>query len=183
MLIGIMGKMGAGKTLSASILASYLSRATGAPLYANYALRGATRMKTMQDIFGLNSAILVFDEMWLTMDSRQWKDNVFLTRWINQTRKKKMIVFYTTQHIRQIEMRARNATDILIYCENTGDGHWLQFIDWQYRELGRKYLLQHPKRFYPLYDTFEVLEPLKTSNRGHYRLKGGPEASDYGDPF
>jgi len=79
-----------------------------------------------------------------------------------------MIWFYTTQHIRQVEMRVRNATDILIYCEKTPAGHWLQFIDWQYREMGRRYLIPHnvAKKFYGLYDTYEVLQPLKNDGSG-----------------
>jgi len=162
MLIGIMGKMGAGKTLSASILASYLSRATGAPLSANYDLIGATPIESLDDVQEKESGILVFDEVWLSADARAWKDNVKLSHWINQTRKKKMIVFYTTQHIRQVEMRMRNGTDVLIYCEKTPEGHWLTFIDWQYRTIGRRYLIPHDvaKRFYPLYNTYEVLKPL-----------------------
>lgn len=157
-----MGKMGAGKTLSMSILASYAAHAMRAPLHANYGLQGSSKILSLDDVWKADNGIVCLDEAWLTMDSRMWKDNVVLSRWINQTRKKKLIVFYTTQHIRQMELRARNATDILIYCEKTPDGHWLQFIDWQYRQLGRRYLIPHEvaKKFYKLYDTYEVLEPL-----------------------
>jgi len=180
-----MGKMGSGKTLTMSILAGYLARQTGAPLHSNYALKypreaggltGALKIESWGDIWEMENGIFCFDEMWLTMDARMWKDNVQHSQWINQTRKKKMIVFYTTQHIRQIEMRARNATDVLIYCEKSAAGHWLQFIDWQYRELGRRYLLERPSRFYDLYDTFEVLKALKPAKKkfedsSSYRFK------------
>jgi hypothetical protein len=163
MLVGIMGKMGAGKTLSMSILAEYAAWVMKSPLHANYGLQGAEKIRTTNDIWEMENGIFCFDEIWLTLDSRLWKDNVFLTRWINQTRKKKLIVFYTTQHIRQVELRVRNATDILIYCDKTPAGHWLQFVDWQYQELGRRYLISHETaaRFYKVYDTYEVLEPLK----------------------
>lgn len=158
-----MGKMGTGKTLTASVLASYIHNLTGIPLYANYALEGAEKIKDLKDMWALDTAIFVFDEIWLTMDSRLWKNNVTLTRWINQTRKKKLLVFYTTQHISQVEMRVRKATDILIYTERIATGHWLNFIDYQYNQLGRRYLLEHPERFYNLYNTYEVLEPIKFS--------------------
>lgn len=161
MLVGIMGKMGSGKTLSMSILASYLSKKFNTPLYSNYGLKGAKRITSLSELWKIDSAIFCFDEMWLTMDARLWKNNVFLSRWINQTRKKKMIIFYTTQHIRQIELRVRNATDILIYCQKEKDGHQLQFIDFQYQQMGNRYLLSNPARFYYLYDTYEVLQPLK----------------------
>jgi len=137
MLIGLMGKMGAGKTLSMSVLASFLASRTGLPLYSNYSLKDSRPIRNLRDLWEIDSAIFCFDEIWLTMDSRQWKDNVALTRWVNQTRKKKMLVFYTTQHINQVEMRVRKATDILIYCEKKNGEHLLQFVDYQYQTLGR----------------------------------------------
>lgn len=169
MLIGIMGKMGAGKTLSMTILSEYLHRVTKTPLWANYTLKlhPNSMIESLNETVDKNSAILNFDEIWLSADARVWKDNVKLSQWVNQTRKKKMIVFYTTQHIRQVEMRIRNATDILIYCEKTPQGHWLQFVDWQYRQLGRRYLIPYSvtKKFHNLYDTYEVLKPLQWSKR------------------
>jgi len=160
MLVGIMGKMGTGKTLSASIIASYLSRATGAPLSANYTLKGATPLESLNQINDTTSGIMVIDEAWLSMDSRGWENNIRISHWVNQTRKKKVIVFYTTQHIRQMELRVRNATDILIVCEKKPEGHWLTFIDYQYKSIGKRFLIAKPERFYSLYDTFEVLKPL-----------------------
>ena len=168
MLVGVMGKMGAGKTLSMSILMEYCHYAMKAELHANYGLRNASRVKTTDDVWNMENGVFGFDEIWLTLDARLWKDNTFLTRWINQTRKKKLIVFYTTQHIRQVELRVRNATDVLIFVEKHPDGHWLQFIDWQYRLLMRRYFIPHSvtQKFYGIYDTYEVLEPLK-KGKGH----------------
>lgn len=161
MLIGIMGKMGTGKTLSMSILGVYLHLTTGVPLLANYGLKYSQKISSLADLWRMDTAIFCFDELWLTMDSRLWKDNVQLTRWINQTRKKKLLVFYTTQHISQVEMRVRKATDILIFTEKLPSGNWLNFIDYQYNNLGRRFLLPEPERFYKLYDTYEVLQPIK----------------------
>jgi len=163
MMIGLQGKMGTGKTLTMTVLGIYLSIRTQTPLYANYTIKTypSKRIRSSTDLWDANHGIVLLDEAWLTLDSRLYNDNVKLTRWINQTRKKDLILLYTTQHIRQIELRMRNATDILINMSKETRGHWLQFIDWQYRELGRRYLLPNPKKFWGLYDTYEVLEPLK----------------------
>jgi len=160
MLIGVMGKMGSGKTLSMSALGEFLHYKTKAPLYANYSLLNATRVQSLGDIWKMENGIFCFDEMWLTMDARMWKDNVKLSRWVNQTRKKKLIVIYTTQHIRQMELRVREATDLLIYTTKVKDGIGLQFIDYQYQELKRKYYLPNKRKFYFLYNTFETLQPI-----------------------
>lgn len=161
MLVGIMGKMGAGKTLIQSILANYLYHQTGAKIYANYGLKNSIHIDKMSQVWKAENGIICIDEAWLSMDARLWKDNVKITQWINQTRKKKLLVFYTTQHIRQIELRMRTGTDILIYCEKKPAGHWISFIDWQYGELGRRFLIDKPERYYNLYDTFEVVSPIK----------------------
>lgn len=171
-----MGKMGSGKTLSMSILAEYLSKATGAPLHANYGLQGAALIESLNEVNDITGGILCLDELWLSMDSRAWKDNIRVSHWVNQTRKKKVIVFYTTQHIRQMELRVRNATDILIVAERKPEGHWLTFIDYQYRQIGKRFLIQDPVRFYPLYDTYEVLKPLsweyKKKRQGYSSFNG-----------
>jgi len=155
-----MGKMGSGKTLTQSILANYIHNLTGLPLYANYTLKNAEPIQTALDIWTLKSAIFCFDEIWITMDSRNWKNNIDMTQWVNQTRKKKLLIFYTTQHINQVEMRVRKATDVLIYTERTGNDIWLNFIDYQYQRLGRRYLIEKPQRFYDLYNTFEIAKPI-----------------------
>ena len=163
MLVGIMGKMGTGKTLTQTILSNYLHFKTKVPIFANYTLKKVpyTYINKLSDLWKVNNGIICLDEIWLTMDSRLWKDNVALTRFINQTRKKKITLFYTTQHIKQVELRVRNATDVLIYCEKKENGHWLWFIDYQYGQIGKKFFLDNPQKFYDFYDTFEVLEPMK----------------------
>lgn len=163
-----------------SILATYLHKITKAPLHDNYGLAQSSPIENMESMAALEGGIFCFDEIWLSMDSRMWADNVRASRWVNQTRKKKMIVFYTTQHIRQVEMRVRNATDVLIYCEKSPEGHWLQFIDWQYRTLGKRYLIGNPRPFYGLYDTYKVLEPL-TWKRKSTGFGTGYGRKSYGD--
>jgi hypothetical protein len=192
MLIGIMGKMGTGKTLSMTVLGYYLHRLTKTPLFSNYQIykNKATKslasniITSVEKIWDMDTAIFLFDELWLTLDSRLWQDNVKLTRWINQTRKKKLLVFYTTQHIRQVELRVRKATDILIYCQKEPEGIWLTFIDYQYQTIGKKYLLANPSRFYDLYDTFEVLQALTVSKQYNNKYSssskiGQEELPDY----
>jgi len=154
--------MGHGKTLVMSILMEYLHMGLGVPLAANYGLLNSERVKSMADIWAFNSGVLGIDELWLTADARASHANVFFSQLVNQSRKKKIILFYTTQHIRQVDVRVRNATDFLIFCDKTPQGHWIQIIDWQYREMLRKYLIPFDvaRKFYGVYDTYEVLQPL-----------------------
>lgn len=152
-----------------SVLATYLNKKTGVPIYANYGLKDSERITSLSDLWKIDNGIICFDEMWLSMDSRLWKDNVKLSRWINQTRKKKLLVLFTTQHINQIELRARKATDVLIYTIREHGIMKLQFIDYQYQQLGRRYTLNRPEMFYQLYDTFEVLQPMKMGSNDEFK--------------
>lgn len=164
MLIGFMGKMGTGKTMAMTALATKISHDQKVPIYANYEVKGMKdRIKFMSEIWNLDDCILLLDEIWLTMDSREWgnQSNIKMTRFINQTRKKNIMVMYTTQHISQVEMRVRNATDILVYCEKKAGKHSQQYIDYQYGTIGKKLTIKDPSVIYPLYNTYEVLQPLK----------------------
>lgn len=162
MIIGLMGKMGAGKTLTQSILTRYYAQKTNSPYWSNYSLDGSKRIKSLKDIWKIENGIIAWDEIWLTIDARMYKDNVGITRWINQLRKKSLMLLYTTQHIRQVELRLRNATDVLICCDKMKNKDIkLTFIDWQYRRMGRRMIMKNPKKYYSLYNTYEVLEPVK----------------------
>jgi len=175
MLIGIQGPMGASKTITMVILAEFLHFKCRAPLSANLDMYDAKRIEYLDDVWELPPGIFCFDEAWLTLDSRNYaeKSNIDMSAWINQTRKKKVICFYTTQHISQIEKRMRNGTDFLLHCQKQADGHWVQFIDWHYKRLLRKFFIPNNvrQRFYGyhdtaaklhgFYDTYEVLKPLK----------------------
>jgi len=160
MLIGIVGKMGTGKTLSMTMFAEYLYYKFHIEIYSNYLLANAYKIEKQTDLWKIKNGIICLDEVWLTLDSRLWANNVSLTRWINQTRKKRVIVFYTSQHISQVELRMRNATDILIYCEKKDKSIWLNFVDYHYGTLGRKFKIEDPKKFYNFYDTFEIVWPI-----------------------
>ena len=95
------------------------------------------------------------------MDSRLWSDNVILSHWINQCRKKGLIVLYSTQHMSQIDLRVRRATDIQVVCEEKYGEILLTFVDYLYERVLRKFIIDTPSRFYSLYDSFAVLVPLK----------------------
>lgn len=165
MLVGVMGKMGGGKTRFMTIMGVYMHKMTGAPLYANYSLFGVpyTRINSLKELWEINNGIVLLDELWLSMDARMWKDNVAVTRFINQTRKKKITLFFTTQHIKQVELRTRNATDVLVFAEK---GNTVTFIDYQYMEIGRKFIFPSPELFNVLYDTYETLQPMDMSDAG-----------------
>jgi len=169
MLIGIMGQMGTGKSLGATALACALANATGQPLWANYHIRhpNFNFIASSKQLMAIEGGILVLDEAHLFLDSRQWKErsNISLTHWATKIRKKNLICFVISQHIRQIDLRLRNLLDILIVCEKIPTGFKLNFVDFQYRLMGRSVILDRPEKYFRFYDTFEEIKPLEEPAR------------------
>lgn len=163
MICVLTGGLGQGKTLSMSALASYFAYKMNSRLYANYGLRGAKRISTFQQLTEAKNGVVALDEAHITLDSRNFKDKSSqkITHWILQTRKVDLVVLMTTQSFHQIDVRARDVCDVLIQCKKTPQGIWLQFIDWADKKLGRRNLLEHIDRYFALYDTREVVDPIE----------------------
>lgn len=160
MLVVLTGTLGQGKTLSMSVLALYLKQQSGLKVYANYSLTGSIRVRTFKELLECESGILAFDEAHISFDSRLYKDNVKSTHWFAMTRKKGLIVMMTTQTFGQIDLRMRNLTDYLIVCKKTDTGVWLQLINWQERKLMHRVHLDNIKRFFTIYDTYEIINTI-----------------------
>jgi len=161
MIIGITGQMGSGKTLFMSILA-YAFSLKGVKVYSNYSLKNAQKLKSLNEMISISNGVLALDEIWLNIDSRFWYYNVPITRWVNQTRKKNLLVLYTTQNFSQVDVRLRRATDLLVWCFNMKNHFLYCFIEPQ---LGRilkllKLEKEKAKEFFSIFNSFEFIKPL-----------------------
>lgn len=163
MLIGITGQMGSGKTLLMTILGKTLSQVFDVPLFSNYSVLGAERIYFYNQLWEIEKAIILLDEVWLNIDARFWGKNVYFTRWINQTRKKNVLVFYTTQHFSQVDVRLRRGTDLLIWCFKYPQFFYFVLIDPTTERILKTLKLEKEKAipFFSLYNSFEIILPLK----------------------
>jgi len=160
-LIGIVGRQGHGKTITASILASYTSRVLKSPVYSDYPLKGAKRIITKDQLMNISSGIVVLDEFHQNIDSRDYKNNIFMSNWITKLRKKDLITFYTTQDFGQVDKRVRQNTQHLILCQKSPNGDiWLTFVDMYTGKFTRRFLIDQPERFFSLYDSYFENKPL-----------------------
>lgn len=127
MIIGIIGKMGSGKTLFTSILANKAFD-SGCSIYANYGLKFEHKTLNMNDILtmsgDLQNAMICIDEIHLFMDSRQSmsKRSRIISYFITQSRKRNLVLIYTTQNAHQVDKRLRSNTDYIIQCDNLTPG-------------------------------------------------------------
>lgn len=124
MIIGFTGNRGSGKTLSMTITA-YLKYLEGYTIYSNYKLNFPYTTYTMTDIENyakskekFAKSIFLLDEAHVVVDSRTSgkKFSRIFSYWVTQTRKKDIDLYYTTQFSRQIDVRLRIHTDIVVQC-------------------------------------------------------------------
>lgn len=161
MIIGLTGKRGAGKTLLMSALAKAFAEIMNVPIFSNYGLKGSQDIKRLSDLWKFQNAIICFDEIGVSIDARKWKDNVQSTYFVNQSRKKSVLMFYTMQDPMLIDIRLRQGTDFMIFCEMRKDVIIATFVDWYSKVIGIKLQISDIKRFYDIYDTYRVI-PLMT---------------------
>lgn len=125
MIIGLIGRMGTGKTLSLVRYAWFYYK-QGYKIYSNISLNFPYTKIGLQDLINyannnvyLNKSIVILDEAHISlMDSRNSMSvrNRVLTHLIVLSRKMGFTLFYTTQMYHQVDKRLRSNTDILIKC-------------------------------------------------------------------
>ena len=124
MIIGFIGRMGSGKTLSMTRYA-YKYFCAGYQIYSNIKFNFPYKEYTLQDLVDfanndvpLYKSLIVLDEAHIFLDSRnaQRNKNKVVSYFLLQTRKKGCHLYYTTQRFHQIDKRLRDNSDVLIQC-------------------------------------------------------------------
>jgi hypothetical protein len=162
--MGIVGELGAGKTLTLTYLGlrNYIKYQGTRTIFANYHLKQVpyTYVPNPEDIDEIRSGIFLIDELWLYCDSRLSSSgrNKFVTKVLLKSRKRDLDILYTTQSLGQVDVRIRRISDFIAipsFNEQTGktivrlythpSGYLLKVLKFD----GRK--------IFPLYDTSEEI--------------------------
>lgn len=169
MIIGMIGRMGSGKTLSL-VRYAYMYYRQGYKIYSNITLEFPHTKIGLQDLIDyananiyLDKSIVILDEAHVFLDSRASasKKNRIISFFIVLTRKMGCNLFYTTQRYHQIDKRLRDNSDIVIQC-STKDYKGIKFthnLIMYMLEFGIKTRsdLFESRKFYGLYNTRELV--------------------------
>lgn len=157
--------MGAGKTLGMTVLGISFAKSMKVGLSANFTLKGISfeKIDSFNALLEKRTGVVLLDEFWQDVDSRRFAQNVDFTHWINQTRKKDLIVFYTTQDFGQVDKRLRRATHWLVFVERRGKGGSMTFVRVLDGRIGKRLSIDDYSKFYELYDTYEIVDCLSIS--------------------
>jgi DNA replication protein DnaC len=165
MIIGFTGAMGSGKTLSMTYYA-YKYYKSGSTIFANYGLLFPHKDIDYEKIKALDvefqNSVLCLDEIHVFIDSRSSmsKVNKVVSYLITQSRKRNIILMYSTQHIGQVDLRLRSNTDYFISCKQIEQHRKLYIVQSLVTWSGahNKMYLDASKVF-KLYDTHEIVNP------------------------
>jgi len=121
MIIGIIGKRGSGKTLLMTKLAHDLVNKQRV-VYTNIGFffpHELLNKEFFQDYKNqqLQGCGIFIDEIYIYVDSRtsQKKSNRLLSYFFNQTRKRNVDLFYSTQFFNQVDLRLRLNTELFMF--------------------------------------------------------------------
>ncbi len=148
------GQLGEGKTFGMSVLAWYFvtrARRAGikADIYANFKLKGAKPLTSYRDFYNVarsEASICLLDEAHVNLDSRLFHRgaNIYMTQFFFYLRKLSASLFMTTPHIRNLDSRMRQLTNILVDCHRVTGGFLYDIYDYQAAKLLRR-------KFLPMY--------------------------------
>jgi hypothetical protein len=173
MIAIFVGSRGKGKTLSLVYTATLFLKA-GWDIYSNMSLNFPHRKITRADILKitkdspLSNCVLVLDEVQLYFDSRMFKDrsNILFSNFLQQLRKRNIIILSTTQYLNTVEKRFRQHIDVIClpnFNKDTGYAE-IRFVDLTTAEdppfdiIPSKYkILYKASDVFSLYNTHEIL--------------------------
>jgi hypothetical protein len=110
--VGVFGALRSGKTLMACRLGIVLAARLGLDLVSNIPVRGARRIATLDDLAALRGAVLVWDEVQVSLDSREWSSEAArsLTRDMILWGKRGIVCVYTSPSFATVDVRLRRLT-------------------------------------------------------------------------
>jgi len=174
MIIGVIGDRGSGKTLFMTREA-FLNYCKSRYIYSNYHLKfpkvlfkNLHKPKLIDDEFLSNyrselfNICLFLDEIYIYIDARasMTRANKIWSYFFNQTRKRGVDLYYSTQFFSQVDKRLRFNTEMFIIPKVVKkDGKQYIVINMYTRELKliRRYMFK-AETYFNMYDTNEVID-------------------------
>lgn len=186
MIIGILGNLSSGKTLLAiKLIYDELKKNPNKKIFSNIKLNFKYEHIDFESLVSniINNSSMFFnsivlaDELHLLAESRRSSSdlNLTITKFITQLGKLNCIMIYTSQIFSQVDVRLRELTDILVFCERVSENLEPLFLKSRIvkekiyircellikRYGGIKYtsvkFVFNPQEYYGLYDTREVV--------------------------
>lgn len=117
-IIGCYGYQRQGKTLFAVYLALKLKELYGLEVYTNMSIPNCITVDNINSIpFDYKPKVFLVDEIYFSLDSRNWKDNTSCSIFINTIGKQNILFIYTAISPDMVEMRIRKQTEYMFFAK------------------------------------------------------------------
>jgi hypothetical protein len=179
MIVGVEGFMGDGKTifLVRNAVKDYLK---GRKIFANFNINGIQYERfIVDDLLKIenaekyNNASIFIDEIVLFMDCRRSsrKENIALSTLLRQSRKRNLLIMYSTQSLDEVDLRLLRYTSIFIIAQKCYTlkedkyielEHWRNYtiIDNRKRKENLTRMNLDISQYYKYYDTNEIIQSI-----------------------
>ena len=174
------GELGAGKSLSAVMLAVLLSSGSSVPeqevpIFSNITLfhenykpiRSESDWHNIVD-YRKSGSILLLDETQSLLDSRQSmsKGNIQLTRFLAYLRKMRCLLIMTCPDYSMVDKRVRDMLSKHVHVtKHSGSTYWTIENPRDDSYVKTKRFTDGLEAIYPYYDTYELVAPIEIPNK------------------
>lgn len=160
-IMAFVGNLGTGKTLGMTFV-GLKKYNEGRKIFSNYNLAFPhTLISTIEDIDKIKNGIFLGDELWLWLDARRttMKSHKVINDILTKSRKRNFDIYYTTQHMKQIDVRIQNITDFIVSPQLSPDKSrcMLYVYDGKTGSFLRQYKF-YTETIFSMYDTNEEVE-------------------------
>jgi len=163
-----------------TVLLTYLGKHSKREVYSNFKI-DIPNYKSLEvvDLLDLKHDIdVLIDEGYTWLESRTSGSslNRYLSYIVLQSRKRTIDIIITAQMYSSIDVRFREQADILIKCKKTKEGFRYRFL---FIESDKTAVFLLPfneaELYYPLFDTYEIVEPYTKELLGMKLLDSKPK--------
>jgi len=166
-----LGRRGAGKTTT-MVKDAYIEYMRGRRVISNMESLNYGEYMSNEDIVKINkqsnieNAVLLIDEMQIFFDSRRSmkKSNLDFSNFVQQTRKRNIDIYGTTQFSNAVERRVRDHTDITVRPQFLKNYNLIKVIYYDetakedlFSEVVKREIVYNPKQIFNLFDTNEKI--------------------------
>lgn len=170
-IVGYFGFQRSGKTLKAYLDAETY-RKSGLPVYSNMNVEDWTKIYSLTDIpFDFKPKVLLLDEAYYFMDSRNWKNNTDSTIFFNTIGKQNILLLLTAVDPGTIELRLRSQMNYVYLVKSDNKCIYYKLID-VIRNKSRNFYIEKTNSLFDSlnYDTQQVPDIVDCSLKD-FRLK------------
>lgn len=131
LIIGSLGFQRSGKTLlTYNIAESYRKR--GLQIYSNMNVSGWKTISALDDIpFNHKPKVLLLDECYYFLDSRNWSNNTDASIFFNTIGKQNILLLFTAINIDMVEKRLREQCNYVYLCKSGPESFAYKQLDVQ----------------------------------------------------